>query len=83
MKDEEYVIIDGLDENGEYSQKTVSVWDLVNPNSTRADNETRKARLAICHGCDKLKFPERCEMCGCIMRAKTWLLDATCPLNKW
>lgn len=84
MKDEEeFVVIDGFDENGQESTKTVSVWDLVNPMEPRADKDTRHARLDICHGCDHLKWPERCSMCGCLMRGKTWLLNATCPINKW
>ena len=83
MIPEEEITIAGTDENGNYSQQTILLSEMLAPNSLKVDQETREARLGVCQSCDHLKFPERCELCGCIMRAKTWLADATCPINKW
>lgn len=46
--------------------------------------EKRNERLDICNGCDRLfKATKTCKECGCFMSLKTWLKDATCPIDKW
>jgi hypothetical protein len=48
------------------------------------DKETRASRFDTCKGCDSLFKPTRtCKECGCFMALKTWLIDASCPLQKW
>lgn len=41
-------------------------------------------RLEICRECPRFFKPTAsCKECGCFMRVKTLLADATCPLEKW
>jgi len=48
------------------------------------DNDTRKERLEICGGCDRLFRPTwTCKECGCFMGVKTTLEGVSCPLGKW
>lgn len=53
-----------------------------------ADDTTVRNRRAQCDMCDKKK-PEAftgvilCSECGCVIKAKTMLKNATCPLKKW
>lgn len=57
--------------------------DLLNSNNY-VDRNTRNLRYDICKGCDRLFKPTKsCKECGCFMSLKTWLKDATCPLNHW
>jgi len=59
-------------------------WDLVNPATEWASEELVSARYAICKACPELiKLTTQCKKCGCIMKAKTKLEKATCPLGKW
>ena len=41
-------------------------------------------RLKICNECDRYE-PEltRCRECGCIMKVKSHIPNAHCPINKW
>lgn len=63
--------------------KSVRVLDLIDPNVPRASSEIRKERMSICHSCPELKFDAVCSQCNCVMKFKTWLGPATCPLGKW
>lgn len=47
------------------------------------DRPTAKERLSHCMACPKLNKMGICGMCGCIMPAKVWLKNATCPESKW
>ena len=59
-------------------------WDIVNPNVDRASIEVANERFSICQACPELiKLTSQCKKCGCFMPAKTKLLHATCPANKW
>lgn len=78
MSDEETVRF--VDRDG--TKRDVRVVDLIDPRSPRADHDTRAARMDACHNCSSF-HGARCQECGCYMRLKTWLLDATCPLGKW
>lgn len=61
----------------------VSPFDLLS-SSNYTTREQRDERLNVCKGCDELFKPTRtCKECGCFMALKTWLKDATCPLEKW
>jgi hypothetical protein len=62
----------------------VKPWDLLNPNETRVDKEIADLRYDICKQCPMfINISKQCKKCGCFMAAKTKLLNATCPLNKW
>tara|TARA_R110000751_G_scaffold82534_2_gene166050 strand:+ start:2211 stop:2453 length:243 start_codon:yes stop_codon:yes gene_type:complete len=41
-----------------------------------------KHRLSICETCPH-KVENRCKACGCFLKAKTALLNSTCPIKKW
>lgn len=48
-------------------------------------------RLAVCYGCNyntilvKVgeKIASKCEICSCIVEAKTTVLEEKCPKDKW
>lgn len=49
-----------------------------------AENTSQKERLSICFECDSYnKQRDLCKECGCMMRMKTKLNAAKCPLKKW
>lgn len=48
----------------------------------------RKERLAVCLTCEHFqpatsKIGPRCGLCGCFVKAKTWLATEDCPDNRW
>jgi GH35 family endo-1,4-beta-xylanase len=68
----------------EHLSKTVKPWDMINPTVERADESLANERYNICQACPELiKLTKQCKKCGCFMAAKTKLLKAVCPLNKW
>jgi hypothetical protein len=41
-------------------------------------------RLGICATCDQLQKEElKCNQCGCHMKVKVLIPQASCPLRKW
>jgi hypothetical protein len=59
-------------------------WDLFNKNIGRVQTEISEQRLSICKECPKFIFStSQCKECGCIMKLKTKLPNASCPLGKW
>ena len=70
----------------EYKEKLGDTrpWDLLNPNAEWASEEEAERRYSVCKLCPELiSLTKQCKQCGCIMSAKTKLLKASCPLNKW
>lgn len=70
------------------STRTVKPWDLFRsqdtPEGERVSDEKQEERLSICKECPRyVKFTSQCLECGCIMKLKTKLAAATCPLGKW
>jgi rRNA maturation endonuclease Nob1 len=58
--------------------------DLLNPSEYSHNEEQTRKRLEICHSCDFFYKPVGiCKKCGCVMKLKTKLQEATCPLDKW
>lgn len=48
------------------------------------DNETSEKRFSICQQCPEfIALTTQCKKCGCVMKAKTKLTKAFCPLGKW
>jgi len=47
-----------------------------------ADKHLKKERRLICEKCD-FNILNLCKKCGCIIPAKTKLLNSKCPLEKW
>lgn len=69
-----------------YQEKTrdVKPWDFLNPNTEYASDDLAESRYSTCRSCPELiQLTKTCKKCGCFMSAKTKLLNATCPLNKW
>lgn len=59
-------------------------WDVLNPNTERASEEEAERRMSVCEQCPSLlKITNQCKECGCVMKLKTKLMKATCPLDKW
>jgi hypothetical protein len=59
-------------------------WDLVNPNKERVAEADAEKRLEICEKCPSLlRATHQCKECGCFMKLKVKLANATCPLSKW
>jgi hypothetical protein len=59
-------------------------WDLFNKDLGRVETEVAEKRLSICEGCVKfIKLTTQCKECGCVMKMKSKLPNASCPLGKW
>ena len=62
----------------------VTFFDLFDPNEPRSNRELIESRLAICNECPFFnKTFAKCRICGCFMKLKTTLQDATCPDERW
>lgn len=62
----------------------VKFTDLFDPRKPRSESEETARRLDICKTCPFfLARSERCSKCGCFMRLKTTLKQASCPVGKW
>lgn len=70
----------------EYTDETaedVTPLDLLS-SKNYTTKTVRDTRYEICKRCDRFLSPVKvCRECGCSMPLKTWLKNATCPLNKW
>jgi hypothetical protein len=63
---------------------TTRPWDLIDPRTPIADDQTAEDRYGLCLGCPELmKLTKQCKKCGCFMAAKVKLKEATCPIGKW
>jgi len=59
-------------------------WDLLNPNTEYVMEENQQKRFDICKACPEfIKLTTQCRKCGCVMKFKTKLELATCPIGKW
>jgi hypothetical protein len=64
--------------------KEVKPWDVLNPNAEWASDEKAEERYKICLSCPELiKLTKQCKRCGCFMKVKSKLENATCPIGKW
>lgn len=62
----------------------VRPWDFFNPDTEYVDQPLARERWDTCSECPDLnKLVGTCNKCGCFMKAKVKLLEATCPLGKW
>lgn len=69
-----------------YKEKlgTTRPWDFINPNTPKVSDEQAELRFKVCLQCPKLiKTTNQCKECGCFMKAKVKLKEASCPLNFW
>lgn len=70
-------------------KREVRPWDLLRSKAPggageRASDEEQEKRMSICEACPRfVKLTTQCLECGCVMKLKTKLAQATCPLGKW
>lgn len=70
----------------EYKKKlgTTRPWDVLNPKTEYVLEELSASRFTICEQCPSLvKLTNQCRECGCFMKIKVKLKEATCPLGRW
>lgn len=59
-------------------------WDLFNKNIGRVETDIAEERMNICRSCDNfISATTQCKECGCIMKMKSKLPNAFCPIHKW
>lgn len=59
-------------------------WDVLDPDAPKVSDLMAFNRLSICQQCPEfIKLTSQCKKCGCIMKLKTKLELANCPLGKW
>ena len=64
--------------------RTAKPWDLLNNNIPKVTKDIEAERYSICKGCPEfLSATTQCKKCGCIMKLKTKLSNASCPIGKW
>ena len=63
--------------------REVRPWDLLNPKNYSEDISEVDRRFAICQSCEWFTKQQLCYKCGCIMKLKTKLEHAKCPVGKW
>ena len=47
------------------------------------NEELSKERMGICYQCTHIRAGISCEICGCILKAKTTLNEEACPIGRW
>ena len=48
------------------------------------DDATQQSRYALCKECPSfINLTKQCSLCGCFMKAKTAIKNATCPDGRW
>ena len=75
-----------VEEINEYAEANSSI-DMRNaPRTIKRniihDEEVLNARWELCTGCEFLNN-NKCEKCGCFMKVKHKLAQASCPIGKW
>jgi hypothetical protein len=62
----------------------IDLNNLYNPISDDVSKEEKIKRFLICKSCNKfIKNTTQCGECLCVMRIKTGISHASCPLGKW
>jgi hypothetical protein len=76
--------IDKIKEIIENNKKSgVTPMSMLNPENY-TDSQTADNRFSICQQCPEfISATTQCKKCGCIMKAKTKLTKAFCPIGKW
>ena len=52
-------------------------------NNMLYDEAVLNTRWDLCLGCEFLTDSNKCEKCGCFMKVKHKLAQASCPVGKW
>ncbi|NDD25593.1 MAG: hypothetical protein EB103_01750 [Actinobacteria bacterium] len=62
----------------------VSPVDFLNPDTQYCSDDAALERFDICLKCEFLSaVSHQCQQCGCFMKLKTRLANASCPIGKW
>jgi len=62
----------------------VKIWDVFDPKSEWVNDEIKETRYSICQQCPEfISLTTQCKQCGCMMKLKTGLEKASCPIGKW
>ncbi len=62
----------------------VKPWDIINPNTEWVSDEIKESRYSICKQCPEfIDLTTQCKKCGCVMKIKSGIQAATCPIGKW
>lgn len=62
----------------------VKPWDIINPNTEWVSDEIKESRYSICKQCPEfIDLTTQCKQCGCVMKIKSGLYNAACPIGKW
>jgi len=70
--------------NGEEVFPKARPWHILDPDQPKASEELQKQRYSICKECPEfIKITKQCKKCGCLMKLKTQLENAQCPIGKW
>jgi hypothetical protein len=71
-------------ENWKKSQGESRPWHLLDPEAKISNKTKIEERMSICRACPEfISLTTQCKKCGCIMKAKTTLRLAECPIGKW
>lgn len=66
------------------NKRSVKPWNLLNPNTEYVNDELYQKRLDTCRSCEHFFKPTaQCKKCGCFMKIKVAMIDASCPVEKW
>jgi hypothetical protein len=64
--------------------KKAMPWDLLNPRTEYVSKEESSIRINICKECPRfISLTTQCKECGCVMKVKSTIKYAECPLKKW
>lgn len=68
----------------EYKEKNgVTPFDLLRSDEYASD-AIAEQRYSICKACPEfISLSTQCKKCGCVMKLKTKLISARCPIEKW
>lgn len=70
--------------NSLFEKDGVKPWDILDSDKSKVDKETHKERYLSCLSCSEfINETKICRQCGCFMKIKTKLAEASCPLGKW
>lgn len=62
----------------------VSIFDMLDKDKYSKNKKEISRRISICENCEHfIKMTKQCSKCGCFMKLKTRLTDASCPIGKW
>ena len=62
----------------------VNPTDIINPKTEWLSEEESNKRYSICKECPELiKLTTQCKKCGCVMKIKSKMKLAECPIGKW